>query len=171
VRVESSLCVVLLSLPTTSGVRTANAVSRAARLLGHNNATIVNLIDRSAIDVPDLARFGPEDPAWQEARSAISRGLHSASDVLFGWGVVSRMGSARLAVQSQVTWTLKAAAASGHLRAWAVGEGRHPSRWHQYVADRHARTLGGTADARLRQVLRQHPLAYFAQSPSSRLRP
>lgn len=42
---------------------------------------------------------------------------------------------------------------------WMVGgEPRHPSRWHQFVSDKHGRTTGGTFEERLVQVLVEVPL-------------
>jgi hypothetical protein len=44
--------------------------------------------------------------------------------------------------------------ALGHVDAWTVGgESRHPSRWHQYVSDKHARAGSGEFAERLKSVL------------------
>jgi Protein of unknown function (DUF1643) len=162
VTVPGPLCAVLLSPPTTSGARTLKAVHRAASILGYSDLHVVNLLAAPASDVPDLVRFPTGDVHWEAARSAIQTGLSSAAALLFAWGLVRRMGSARHPVEHQVAWLLDQAAAFGHSHAWAVGEVRHPSRWHQYTADKHGRTKGGDPDARLRAVLVRRGLLTFA---------
>jgi hypothetical protein len=52
---------------------------------------------------------------------------------------------------------------------WTLnGEPRHPSRWDQYVSDRHGRASGATFSERIAQVLTSVPLATLCPEGGSR---
>lgn len=154
VRRESApLAAVLLNPPSlTTGVRTRNAVERAAAALGYGAVEIVNLCSfptRSAKDLEDL-----EEQGWTMARTEIEGVLKRSSAVLGAWGVAGLTGGARVFRDQQVDWLYTEALSSGFSSIWMVGaEPRHPSRWHQYLSDKYGRTAGGPPIERLKQAL------------------
>jgi hypothetical protein len=156
------ICIVLLSPPLTSGTRTTNAVRRAAQILGYSELRIVNLLAAPTQNLEHVVELGVNSRLWVDSRPQLAKGLETANCLLFGWGLLRALRSARTAAENQVVWLLDHAAGLGHRAAWSVGEDvRHPSRWHQYTADKHARTGGGTPDERLRAVLAERPLPSY----------
>lgn len=148
------LCALLMSPPRTSGVRTVNMLEAAGRLLHCESVIRVNLFHRPTLDLPDLSATATEATGWHDARPHIDAGLGRASVLLAAWGVVAPSGAARSHHRAQLRWLTDAMLAHGHQVIWTVGgEPRHPSRWHQYVSDRHQRTSGGSTHERLAQVL------------------
>lgn len=158
----TSLCAVLLNPPLTSGNRTRMAISRAAELLGsYGGVTIANLVDVATSSSSALATAGVPVEEWFAARPSLSRAVSESDALLFGWGVTARLGRARRPAEEQIEWLLDEASRAGHSEAWTVGDARHPSRWHQYTADLHGRTSGGSSEARLLEVLEIRPLKHF----------
>lgn len=150
----TDLCVVLLTPPLTSGTRTIGAVRRGAEILGHKNFQIANLMSTATQHSRDAAVVGADANPWMSAQAELRRGLRQSEELLFAWGVLRHLGPARRHAESQIQWLLNVAEDSGHVGAWSVGDDfRHPSRWHQFTADRHGRTDGGDRSDRLRQVL------------------
>lgn len=156
-----SLCAVLLNPPLTSGNRTRGAIYRAAELLGNNCVTVTNLVGVATSSSSALATASVPMEEWFAARPSLIRAVSESNALLFGWGLTAHLGAARQAVQEQIKWLLDEAYRAGHSEAWAVGDARHPSRWHQYTADLHGRTSGGSSDDRLLAVLEKRPLGYF----------
>lgn len=155
---SGQLCAVLLNPPTTTGSRTRAAVQRAADHLGYETVVVANLVGLATTSSGQLADVvRPAD--WRQARRSLRETVAVADGLLFGWGLLGQLRGAQQAAENQVLWLVHEAVEAGHSAAWAVGEVRHPSRWHQYTADRHGRTEGGSAQARLGQVLRSRPLA------------
>jgi hypothetical protein len=153
------LLVVLASPPTTSGVRTLNRVQDAAAVLGAMRVAVANLYTAEAGDLPALSQVATDPAGWLAARSVLASELHCCDAVLAAWGLHELNGTARVHRRAQLRWLHAQAVSSGHKAVWSVdGEPRHPSRWHQYVSDRHGRTGGGDFRARLREVLVQRPL-------------
>jgi len=161
------LLAVLLNPPSsTTGVRTRNAVNLAGKVLGFQRTEIVNLVATATPTVLEL-NDQPLD-AWLDARPHLSEGLRIASSLLAGWGTTGLSGAARAARANQVDWLLDEAADAGIDGLWTVGgRPRHPSRWHQYVSDRHGRTTDGSFAQRLGQVLTKLPLESARVSLSS----
>jgi hypothetical protein len=80
--------------------------------------------------------------------------LRDCDEVMAAWGLSSLAGAARRNRIEQLRWLLDIASSHGHNYVWTIGgQPRHPSRWHQYVSDVHERTMGGTFEERLQQVL------------------
>lgn len=154
------LCAVLLNPPLTSGNRTRGAISRAGEILGAHDTTIVNLVAVATRTSSDVVGSSSSTD-WAAARSPLAHSLRASSELLFGWGLTAHLGPARRAAEEQIEWLLDEAHRAGHREAWAVGEARHPSRWHQYTADLHGRTNGGAPGERLRDVLVSRPLGHF----------
>lgn len=145
---------VLLNPPEiTPGTRTRNAVALAAKVLGYESVTIANLSQVATPSVIELNEMSCE-LSWLDARPPIVSALHQADGVLAAWGIAGMSGAGRRVRQAQADWLASEALAVGISSVWTVGgEPRHPSRWHQYVSDRHGRTTGGTFEQRLAQVL------------------
>lgn len=123
-------------------------VLRADRLI------VVNLCTASAKDLPALSEVARTWEPWASAQPSISAGLAASDDVLMAWGLSELLGPAKRHRLRQLDWFRETAIEHMHQTAWTIGgEPRHPSRWHQFVSDRHARTRGGTTYARLSEVL------------------
>lgn len=144
---------VLLNPPgRTTGTRSRNAVSRAAAVLDYDDVRIANLCAAPTPTVVELNVLGPE--SWELARTDLADALVNADGLLAGWGVAGVTSQARRQLLGQVDWLYEHAAAVGIESIWMVGgQPRHPSRWHQFVSNKYGRTMGGTADQRLREVL------------------
>jgi hypothetical protein len=153
---NARLLAVLLNPPTeTSGNRTRLAVAHAARVLRCSEVRTVNLFPNPSRSVVDLNATALQTDDWKQTSAAVARDLREAEVVLGAWGVAGLLGTARFERELRSRWLLRTAAALGHCHIWMVGgEPRHPSRWHQYVADKHRRTTGGPFEARLSEVLR-----------------
>lgn len=153
-----SLVAILLNPPSrTTGARSRNAVLRVASVLGHERVDVVNLCAEptaSVVELNDLRGDG-----WKHARKQLSSALEDAEALLAGWGVAGLSGEARRSLDAQVDWLNERARQLGIKGIWMVGgEPRHPSRWHQYVADKYARTSGGSFEQRIKQVLVSVPI-------------
>lgn len=154
---QRHLVAVLLNPPATStGVRSRNAVIRAARVLGYERTVVTNLC---AVSTPSVVEVNALDrEAWDLAQADLGAALKCAGTVLACWGIAGLSGEARRWMIGQVEWLTERAREVGIGNAWTVGgEPRHPSRWHQYVSDKYGRTTGGTFEERLAQVLVQVP--------------
>jgi len=131
-------------------------------LLSFSEQRIVNLILIPTNDATDLTHASLDPEVLMAARPTIAEAISTSGVLLFGWGKLSSFGPNRGRIQEQIDWVVGVAIDNGHKHAWAVGDARHPSRWHQYVADKHGRTEGGDADARLRAVLARRGLSTFS---------
>ncbi len=144
----------LLNPPSRStGSRTRNAVIAAGQVLGFEQVEIVNLAAVATPSVIELNRIGT-DP-WLEAVAEVDAKVTIAEAILAGWGTSGLSGLSRSARAGQVRRVIRSLESSGRdIPIWTVG-GRptHPSRWHQFVADKHARTAGGSFSERIGQVL------------------
>jgi hypothetical protein len=153
------LAALLACPPTSSGVRTLNKVSAALPLTGCGSAKVANLFAQPAPDLPALNQRGREREGWLAARPHLGATVRDADALLIAWGLDRLTGPARGHRDAQVRWVLEEAARHGHTHAWTIGgQPRHPSRWHQYVSDKHGRTGSGSFEERLRQVLVAVPL-------------
>ena len=155
---DGTLLAVLLNPPArTAGVRSRNAVTRAARVLGHDRVVFANLCAIATPTVVELNGLGCE--GWDLARSELEPLLAETSAVIAGWGVAGLVGEAARRMREQVAWLSRRAGDAGIRGLWMVGgEPRHPSRWHQYVSDKYGRTTGGTFEERIAQVMSLVPL-------------
>lgn len=152
-----SLLVVCLNPPSeSSGNRTLHAVAAASRALGCQVGKVANLCTAPTASVVELNGRLTRPSDWIDHRDSLRRELEAASVIVGAWGISGLTGEARRIRDDQVTWLFAAAGAAGHRHIWLVGgEARHPSRWHQYVADKHGRTSGGSLEQRLLDVM--HP--------------
>ncbi len=160
VRRQGVLLAVLLNPPaSSSGARSRRAAQRAAEVLGYDCCEIANLFAEPTATVVDLNLLGAGLGLWAPVRQRLSEQIRGAGGVLAAWGVAGASGTLRRERDLRGAWVAAEAGRVGHEQIWTVGGApRHPSRWHQYVADRHGRTLGGTFEERLTQVLTATPL-------------
>jgi hypothetical protein len=158
------LLAVLLNPPSAStGARTLGAVRRAAEVLDFDSYEVANLFAEPTPTVVELNLFTGHEKAWPEVQERLREQLRAAGGVLAAWGVAGAFGRFRQLRDERAAWLIDEAERVGHEEVWMVGsEPRHPSRWHQYVADKHGRTRGGTFEERLRQVLVPMPLPAVA---------
>lgn len=156
------LLALLLNEPSeTSGSRTRSAVRAAGEVLGSSEIIIVNLCPIPTKSVVELNAH--RAVPWEASRSVISSYLATRPELLAGWGVAGLTGGVKASLREQLRWLIEASPEDG-ARAWTVGgSARHPSRWHQYVADKHGRTSGGSFRARLDEVLVRRELRELAQ--------
>lgn len=156
---ERTLVALLASPPTTSGGRTMRGVETALPLTGCTRLLVANLYPNPSRDIPSLNQEGSESKAWLQARPQLQQAVGAADEVLAGWGLSPLTGSARRNRAAQIAWLMDLITSLGHDHLWTVGGlPRHPSRWHQYVSDKHQRTAPGTFAQRLGQVLVRVPL-------------
>ena len=161
----------LANPPTTSGARTRAKASQAADLLGGGRLIIANLFGLPTADLPSLSHCGSSPAGWRAARPKLIRALQEADCLVAAWGLHPLCGDARRLRQEQLTWLQEQASKNGLLHAWCVGgQPRHPSRWHQYVSDRHGRTTGGIFSDRLDQVLVRLPMQVLTSPHAQRSR-
>ena len=149
-----TLAALLLNPAAGTGAITTRRVQVAAGLLGCESFIVANLVDTRTRNLHELSAAARDWQPWQSAQQHLAAAIGEADDVLLAWGLGGTTGPARLHAQRQVTWVHAQIRLAGHSRAWCLdGEPRHPSRWHQYVSDRYARTAGGSFADRLKQVL------------------
>lgn len=150
----SLLCAILCSPPTTAGQQTKRQLSVVADLLGCDDLLITNIFAVPTVDLPSINLHGKQASGWMSARPEISAGIRGSAEVLVGWGVSKLHGAARSHRDRQISWVADLLAQHSMNRAWCIGgQPRHPSRWHQYVSNKHGRTTGGSFPDRLGQVL------------------
>lgn len=159
------LVALLASPPTTDGTRTTSRLARALPIVGCDRLQIANLYSEPARDLPALNHQAAAPDGWIAARPDLAAALQGADELLVGWGLLRLSGRARDHRVSQIRWLIREAHRAGHSHCWAVGSRpRHPSRWHQYVSDRHGRTSTGTFEQRLAEVLVRTPLNLIQSS-------
>lgn len=154
------LLAVLLNPPSaSSGALSIGAVRRATAVLGYDGFEITNLFGEPTPTVIELNLLTIDGYSWCDRQRVLLQKLHAATSVLAAWGVAGASGELRRQRDQRAAWLMSEAARCGHSCVWMVGgEPRHPSRWHQYVADKHGRTTGGTLEERLAEVLVRVPV-------------
>ncbi|WP_431074609.1 DUF1643 domain-containing protein [Microbacterium phyllosphaerae] len=156
---ERTLVAVLANPRPRDGSRTEKRIALVRDALGYERAEIVNLFSRASESSREIAVLGVSAEGWREARVSVSEAIASADSVLLGFGLIPSSRESRPHLRAQLEWLRHELQVHGHLQVWQVGDRpRHPSRWHQYVSDTHGRTVGGTFEQRLKQVLRTVPL-------------
>ncbi|MCK2029893.1 DUF1643 domain-containing protein [Microbacterium galbinum] len=155
------LLAVLLNPPSiSSGNRTLGAVRRVSDSLGCVDYEIANLFETSSPGLTALSSLELEAEMPVAIQRNVSDQLRQASIVVAAWGVSAPSKVFQQRRCRRASWVLQEARRQGHEAVWMVGGApRHPSRWHQYVADKHGRTTGGSFTQRLSQVLEPTPIA------------
>lgn len=164
--IRVTLCVVAMNPPVGSGNRTRNQVEVASHVIGCGRFEIVNLCARPTSSTRDLHTRNIVEADWAAARPALTASINAADEVLFAWGVNPLPGTTNLELRNQIRFVLQLTNERGR-EVWSVGgQPRHPSRWHQYVSDKHGRTVGGSFEDRLAQVLvRKAPVESCGLAP------
>jgi hypothetical protein len=146
----ATLGVVLATPPLTDGVRTHSRLEIAASVLGFTEYRVANLFPVATQSIKDISAQGSDSDLWLHAREQLTMVCARSSSVLLGYGITEPTGPARGNRRHQIDWLSIELRKHGHTVAWHVGpEPRHPSRWHQYLSDRHGRTDGGRFEERL----------------------
>ncbi len=148
------LVALLLNPPTGAGARTISHLQVAADLLGCATLEVANMFSRPTPSLTEINDVGAREEGWLAARADIRNALCGADHVFAAWGVGGLHGQAAEHLQGQRLWVCDQLADLGIEQVWTLnGETRHPSRWHQYVSDRHGRTSGGSFLERLSDML------------------
>lgn len=127
----------------------------AADVLDCDGVQIANLFAIPTRSVTEINEAGRSATGWEAARPALEQALNTSAELVAGWGVSGLHGLAAAHFQAQTSW-LHNWFCDGSRPPWIWtlnGEARHPSRWHQYVSDRHGRASGATFRERLASVL------------------
>lgn len=133
--------------------RTEQQIAVAADVLGYHRVQIANLFALASVSSREIRTLGTEEVGWQTARNSIEDALPQADGVLVAFGSIPTSGPSRTHLRTQLAWLSARLRDLSDTDVWQVGVARHPSRWHQYVSDVHARTSGGDFVTRLTQVL------------------
>lgn len=153
----------LISPPTGNGNVTRSRLHTLRSILECTDMQIANLLSLPTATVEDIDTVGALEDPWLDARAPIVNLLHRSDHLVLAWGLGGGFGGqARVWYRNQVRWVSQLIADCPQPPViWMVGrEPRHPSRWHQYVSDRHGRTSGGDLSSRLRQVLHSDPVEH-----------
>jgi hypothetical protein len=154
-----TLGALLLNPPLTAGTRTRRNLGVAADLLGCDVVEVANLFAVATKDLAVINLVGKAGEGWTLARPRISEVIAKADHLLAAWGVGGLGGPAATRQREQLDFVHGAARAMKHDLIWTLdGQPRHPSRWHQYVSDRHGRAAGASLNERLAVVLRPVPI-------------
>jgi hypothetical protein len=155
-----TLGALLVNPPARSGARTVRHLQVAADVLGCHRVEIANLFAVATRDVTAINKVGRSSDSWTAARSRIQEVVALSDHVLAGWGVRGLVGLAAENQRAQLSWLKDYLHSIGRQELWTLnGEARHPSRWHQYVSDRHGRATGESFADRLAMVLTLVPVA------------
>lgn len=155
VRDLRQLGAVLLNPPLTTGAVTMRHLQVAAEVLGCDGVRVANLFATPTRSVTQINDVGRDSAGWTEARPALARLGATSAELVAAWGVSGLHGPAFAHWQAQITWLIHQFRQDAVAGVWTLnGEPRHPSRWHQYVSDRHGRASGATFRDRLSSVLR-----------------
>jgi hypothetical protein len=156
----TTLGALLLNPPVVGGTRTVRNLHVAAELLACDDLEIANLFSIPTRDVTAINRLGASWEGWEDAQSALHQLIIRSDHLLAGWGVSGLSGPVARHKQAQVDFVRETAERAGKERIWTLlGEARHPSRWHQYVSDKHGRTSGGSLPERIGAVLKSVSLS------------
>lgn len=141
----AQLAVVCLNPPSvTSGQRTVRAVTRLAEGLRFDTGHTVNLLDVPSRSFDDFAVAGADARCWQssrdELRSSLSTLRPERDVIVAAWGLSRFREPSRSLLSGQIRWLMLLLGSAGWSEVHTFGGGpRHPSRWHQYVSDKHGR--------------------------------
>lgn len=153
---QRTLGAILLNPPLTSGQATMRHLQVAADVLGCGSVGIANLFAIPTRSVTAINEVGRNSMGWESARPKLEDVLATSTELVAGWGVSGLYGLAAANFRAQISWLHAWFQDGSRLPSmWTLdGESRHPSRWHQYVSDRHGRATGATFRERLESVLR-----------------
>ncbi|ADX75212.1 hypothetical protein Asphe3_41470 (plasmid) [Pseudarthrobacter phenanthrenivorans Sphe3] len=147
---------ILFNPPLSTGARTIARVTLAAKLLGHEEATIANLFPLATKSVLEVNAIGKDYDLWLSARAEIGERLAVSGDILLAYGCQEPVGEVRAHFRAQIAW-LRQEICISDSKVWSVSdEPRHPSRWQRHTAREYP---GLPFNAALELSLRQLPSA------------
>lgn len=150
---------ILLNPAQQGGERSLTRIQMAASVLGYDEVAVANLFSVPTRDSKGIRVVGQDEKGWVAARANLRRTIATSHEVMVGWGVHRPTGPAGVHFRDQVDYVHHLLQSSGKTGVWTMGgEARHPSRWHQYVSERHGRATGADFRARLESVVVYAPL-------------
>jgi hypothetical protein len=150
-----TLGAILLNPSLGSGAQTVRQLEVVGRVLRCDGLQIANLFSVATRDITEINEAGKSGDGWVAARPQLGRVIAECDCLLAGWGVGGLAGRAANYQRLQLGYVRERAREAGHYSVWTLnGEPRHPSRWHQYVSDRHGRAHGSCFEERIKMVLR-----------------
>ncbi len=127
-------------------------------MLDCNSIDIANLFAVPTQDLSAVTTVGQSSQGWDLAQPRLGEVIATADHLMAAWGVGGLSGPASVYQRRQLRFIASTALESGRGHIWTLsGEPRHPSRWHQYVSDRHGRASGASLTERLAMVLTSVP--------------
>ena len=146
---------ILINPPLGNGGATHRHLNALREVLSCDLVQIANLLSVPTASTDEIREAGIGAGSWHRARPRVSELIQSADHIVLGWGLGGITGVARQHFHAQVRWVEGELTRRGEgVPVWTVGDGpRHPSRWHQYVSDKHGRAVAGDLQERLRHVL------------------
>lgn len=163
---------VLISPPVGPGLATLRNLEALRLALQCDQVQVANLLAIRTRSVEDITDAGLHESGWLETRPALDAMLNVSTDIVLAWGLGGGFtGPARVHFNAQVSWIYERLEnPERSARIWTVGPApRHPSRWHQYVSDRHERTPPGSFEDRLKHVLVRRDQGFDADAEGLRL--
>ncbi|AOY74333.1 hypothetical protein ARZXY2_4834 (plasmid) [Arthrobacter sp. ZXY-2] len=147
---------ILFNPPLSTGSRTIARVALAAKLLGHEEATIANLFPLATKSVLEVNAIGKDFDLWHSVRADISERLAVSRDILLAYGCQEPVGEVRAHFRAQIAW-LRQEICISDSNVWSVSDQpRHPSRWQRHTSREYP---GLPFKAALELSLRQLPSA------------
>ncbi|MHC8609774.1 hypothetical protein ACW4FP_19210 (plasmid) [Paenarthrobacter ureafaciens] len=113
----------------------------AAKLLGHEEATIANLFPLATKSVLEVNAIGKDFDLWLSARAEISERLAVSRDVLLAYGCQEPVGEVRAHFRAQIAW-LRQELCISDSKVWSVSD-PFPGTPQQRLPTEHAEN-GGT---------------------------
>lgn len=153
---EGVLGAILLNPPLGPGAQTMRHLRALGNVVGCERILVANLFQVPTASSPDISSAGQDIDGWAAARPHIEDVLRQSTDVVLGWGLGGGItGRARTRFRAQCSWVMTLLEEpSTTRRVWRIGDQpRHPSRWHQYVSDKHGRATGENLEQRLSAVV------------------
>jgi hypothetical protein len=167
-KLMTTLGAVLINPPTGSGTRTIRHLRVAAELLDCDSVEIANLFSVATRDVTGINEAGRSADGWSAAQPRLRQVIAESDCLIAGWGVGGLSGAAAMYQRIQLDYVRLCAREFGLDHIWTInGEPRHPSRWHQYVSDRHGRATGTCLGERIALVLTSVPFTTLCRRTSS----
>jgi hypothetical protein len=120
---------------------------------------IANLLAVPTRDMSAINAAGQSSQGWDLARPRLREVIATADHLLAAWDVGGLSGRASAYRRQQLRFVASTAQDAGRVHIWTLnGEPRHPSRWYQYVSDRHGGASGTSLTERLAMVLMSVPV-------------
>jgi hypothetical protein len=147
------IAAILMNPPLTEGAQTHRALQKLSHVRG-DDVIVTNLLGVATRSFSELSAAASLAEPWLATREALRAAIGQADELHAAWGVSKLEGEARRHLRAQLSFLAAEATAAAHTHIWTLfGEPRHPSRWHQFLSDRHGRVASGPMQERIRQAL------------------